>query len=124
MGGNAANAMDLALFLKKHPSIEKVYYPGLPCHPQFETVQKQMSGFGGMVSFQVKGGQKEALNAINQVKVFTQATSLGGVESLIEHRASVEGPDSKTPVNLIRASVGLEHIDDLINDLDQALAQS
>jgi cystathionine gamma-synthase len=74
-----------------------------------------------MLSFCVKGGSDEARNVINKLKIFTQATSLGGVESLIEHRASVEGPDTKTPYNLLRVSVGLEHIDDLIDDIEQAL---
>ncbi|MDB5017172.1 MAG: aminotransferase class I/II-fold pyridoxal phosphate-dependent enzyme, partial [Mucilaginibacter sp.] len=77
--------------------------------------------FGGMLSFCVKGGADEAKKVINTLKIFTQATSLGGVESLIEHRASVEGPDTKTPSNLLRVSVGLEHIDDLVEDLEQAL---
>jgi cystathionine gamma-synthase len=75
-----------------------------------------------MVSFLVKGGAAEARKFVNSVKIFTQATSLGGVESLIEHRASIEGPDTKTPQNLIRISVGLENYDDLILDLNQALA--
>ena len=80
-----------------------------------------MAAFGGMLSFCVKGDKDEAKRVINSLKLFTQATSLGGVESLIEHRASVEGPDTKTPFNLLRVSVGLEHIDDLIADLEQAL---
>jgi cystathionine gamma-synthase len=81
-----------------------------------------MSSFGGMLSFLVKGGSDEAKKVVNSVKIFTQATSLGGVESLIEHRASVEGPETKTPQNLIRVSVGLENPIDLIDDLRQALA--
>ena len=80
-----------------------------------------MSGYGGMLSFQVKGGQAEAMATAARLKIFTRATSLGGVESLIEHRASVEGADSPTPANLLRASIGLEHVDDLIDDLAQAL---
>ncbi|MBC7815038.1 MAG: PLP-dependent transferase, partial [Burkholderiales bacterium] len=79
------------------------------------------SGFGAMLSFQIKGGQAEALACAARLKIFTRATSLGGVESLIEHRASVEGPDTPTPLNLLRVSVGLEHVDDLIDDLAQAL---
>ena len=78
-----------------------------------------MLNFGGMLSFCVKGGPDEARKVINKLKIFTQATSLGGVESLIEHRASVEGPDTKTPHNLLRVSVGLEHIDDLIADMSK-----
>ncbi|HYK77077.1 MAG TPA: aminotransferase class V-fold PLP-dependent enzyme [Daejeonella sp.] len=121
MKAHASNALQFAEYLQKHPAIEKVYYPGLKDHPEFEIAQKQMKGFGGMVSFLVKGGAREALHVVNQVKIFTQATSLGGVESLIEHRASVEGPNTKTPQNLIRVSVGLENIEDLIEDISQAL---
>lgn len=121
MRGHSQNGMSLALYLEKHPAIEAVYYPGLISHPQHDIARKQMSSFGGMLSILVKGGTAEARNVVNSVKLFAQATSLGGVESLIEHRASVEGPDTKTPQNLIRISAGLEHIDDLIADLDQAL---
>ena len=96
-------------------------YPGLPSHPQHEIAKAQMTAFGGVFSFCLKGGEAEARRAVNSLKFFTQATSLGGVESLIEHRASVEGPDTKTPFNLLRVSVGLEHIDDLIEDLANAL---
>jgi len=123
MHGHCSNGMALALHLEKHPAIEAVYYPGLATHPQYEIAKKQMTGFGGMLSILVKGGSDEARKVVNKVKLFAQATSLGGVESLIEHRASVEGPDTKTPQNLIRISVGLEHIDDLMADLDQALAE-
>jgi cystathionine gamma-synthase len=119
MRGHAENGMALARYLTAHPAIEGVFYPGLPSHPQYEIARKQMSGFAGMLSILVKGDAKKV---VNKVKLFAQATSLGGVESLIEHRASVEGPDTKTPQNLIRISVGLEHIDDLIADLEQALA--
>jgi cystathionine gamma-synthase len=119
--GHCENAEKLANYLQAHPKIEAVYYPGLSSHPQHEIAKKQMKGFGGMMSILVKGGSDEARNVVNSVKVFSQATSLGGVESLIEHRASIEGPTTKTPHNLIRISVGLEHIDDLIADLAQAL---
>jgi cystathionine gamma-synthase len=122
MRGHCENGMALALYLQNHPAVETVYYPGLPTHPGHDIAKKQMSGFGGMLSILVKGGTAEARRIVNQVKLFVQATSLGGVESLIEHRASVEGPDTKTPQNLIRVSVGLEHIDDLIADFEQALA--
>ncbi|MEJ5961628.1 trans-sulfuration enzyme family protein [Pedobacter immunditicola] len=122
MRGHCANGMALARYLENHPQIEAVYYPGLPSHPQHEIAKKQMSDFGGMLSVLVKGGAEEARKVVNKVQLFAQATSLGGVESLIEHRASIEGPDTKTPVNLIRISAGLEHIDDLIADLEQALA--
>jgi cystathionine gamma-synthase len=80
-----------------------------------------MTAFGGMVSMEVKGGTEAALGVVRRVKLFTPATSLGGTESLIEHRASVEGPESRTPPGLLRLSIGLEHADDLIEDLDQAL---
>ena len=118
--GHVHNAQLLAEYLEKHPKIEKVMYPGLPSHPQHQTAKEQMLNFGGMLSFCVKGGSDEARKVINKLQVFTQATSLGGVESLIEHRASVEGPDTKTPDNLLRVSIGLEHIDDLIADIKQA----
>lgn len=119
--GHCKNAGKLATYLQNHPKIEEVYYPGLTSHPQYEIAKTQMKNFGGMMSILVKGDGSNARQVVNSVKVFAQATSLGGVESLIEHRASVEGPDTKTPQNLIRISVGLEHIDDLIADLEQAL---
>ncbi|MBG6234223.1 cystathionine gamma-synthase [Pedobacter sp. CAN_A7] len=122
MRGHSENGMALALHLEQHPQVEAVYYPGLPSHPQHEVAKKQMSAFGGMLSILVKGDALTARKVVNSVKIFSQATSLGGVESLIEHRFSVEGPDTKTPQNLIRISVGLEHIDDLIADINQALA--
>lgn len=119
--GHVENATRLSAFLEDHPQIERVFYPGAASHPQFNIAQKQMSAGGGMLSFLIKGGAKEALAVVNNLKIFTQATSLGGVESLIEHRASVEGPDTKTPQNLIRVSVGLENIEDLMEDLTAAL---
>jgi len=119
--GHCENARKLAKYLEGHPNVEAVFYPGLESHPQHDVAKKQMKDFGGMLSLLVKGGATEAKKVVNTVKLFAQATSLGGVESLIEHRASVEGPDTKTPQNLIRISVGLEHIDDLIQDLTQAL---
>lgn len=121
MDGHAKNAQLLAEHLEKHPKIEKVLYPGLPSHPQYDIIKQQMNGFGGMMSVLIKGGEEEAKRVINSLTLFTQATSLGGVESLIEHRASIEGPDTKTPRNLLRISVGLEHIDDLIADMEKAL---
>lgn len=121
MKGHVENATKLAAFLENHPKVERVFYPGAASHPQFNITQKQMSAGGGMLSFLIKGGAKEALAVINQLKIFTQATSLGGVESLIEHRASVEGLDTKTPQNLVRVSVGLENIEDLIADLQTGL---
>jgi cystathionine gamma-synthase len=119
--GHVHNAQLLAEFLEKHPKVESAMYPGLLSHPQYDIAKAQMTSFGGMLSFCVKGGQGEAKRVINGLKLFTRATSLGGVESLIEHRATVEGPDTKTPFNLLRVSVGLEHIDDLVTDMAQAL---
>jgi cystathionine gamma-synthase len=119
--GHVHNAQLLAEYLEKHTKVEKVMYPGLSSHPQHQIAKDQMINFGGMLSFCVNGGFDQAKKVINKLNIFTQATSLGGVESLIEHRASVEGPDTKTPHNLLRVSVGLEHIDDLVADLEQAL---
>src|SRR3569833_259828 len=119
--GHVQNAQLLAKYLEKHPKIESVMYPGLQSHPQHQIAISQMRYYGGMLSFCVKGGAKDAIMVISKLKLFTVATSLGGVETLIEHRASVEGPDTKTPQNLLRVSVGLEHIDDLIADMEQAL---
>ena len=124
MRGHVHNAQLLAAYLEKHSKVEHVMYPGLSSHPQYAIAKEQMASFGGMLSFCVKGGEAEAKRVINNLQLFTQATSLGGVESLIEHRASVEGPDTKTPFNLLRVSVGLEHIDDLIADLEQGLGVS
>lgn len=117
------SAQVIATALAKHPGIEKVFYPGLPSHPNHEVATRQMKGsFGAMLSILVKGGEKEALHFTNRLKLFKHATSLGGVESLVEHRLSVEGEHAKSPPNLIRISVGIEHIDDLLDDLNQALA--
>jgi len=121
MRGHVHNAQLLAEYLNKHPKVEQVLYPGLPSHPNHDIAKQQMTGFGGVLSFCLKDGPDEATRVINRLQLFTKATSLGGVESLIEHRATMEGPDTKTPFNLLRISVGLEHIDDLIADLEQAL---
>jgi cystathionine gamma-synthase len=118
---HTANATAVADFLASHPKIEAVHYPGLASHPGHAIAARQMSAFGGMVSVQVRGGREASLRAKSRVKVFTRATSLSGPESLVEHRASVEAPGSGTPDNLLRLSIGLEHPDDLIADLDQAL---
>jgi len=115
------SAQRIAEFLSKQRQIEAVHYPGLASHPGHKIAAAQMSGFGGMLSIQVKGGQKEAFKLAAGVKLFTHATSLGGAHSLIEHRASVEGAATRSPVNLLRLSIGLEHPDDLIEDLEQAL---
>ncbi len=115
------NAERLAAFLADHPAVERVYFPGLASHPGHEIARRQMSGWGGMLSFVVPGGRARAFEVASKVRVFTRATSLGGVESLIEHRASVEGANTRAPEGLLRVSVGLEHPDDLIEDLAQAL---
>lgn len=115
-------AARLAQFLHRHRGVERVFYPGLESHPGHELALKQMSGFGAMLSFCVRGARDEAFAVAARTKLFTRATSLGGVESLIEHRKSVEGPHSVTPESLLRISVGLEHADDLIADLDEALS--
>src|SRR5579872_6636922 len=115
------HAAAVARFLHAHPAVEKVHYPGLPDHPGHVIAARQMSAFGGMLSFEVRGGRESAMQAAARCRLFIRATSLGGTHSLIEHRASVEGPQSKTPQSLLRLSVGLEHPDDLIADLEQAL---
>jgi len=120
----AANALRVAGFLETHARVESVHYAGLAQHPGHPVAARQMrEGFGGVVSFQVRGGVQEAMAVATRVRLFTRATSLGGVESLIEHRASMEGPLSRTPANLLRLSVGLEHAADLLEDLDQALGK-
>jgi cystathionine gamma-synthase len=121
MRGHCENAGIVAAFLAGHPAVAAVHYPGLPADPGHAVAARQMSEFGGMVSVQVAGGAEPALEVVRRVKLFTRATSLGGPESLIEHRASVEGPESRTPPGLLRLSIGLEHPDDLVEDLDQAL---
>jgi len=118
---HSENAMRVAQYLAAHPAVEAVHYPGLPSHPGHKTAARQMSAFGGMLSFQVRGNRETALGVAAKCKLFIRATSLGGAHSLIEHRASVEGPQTRTPQNLLRLSVGLEHADDLIADLEQAL---
>ncbi len=116
------NAEQLAHFLSQHPKIRAVHYPGLPAHPQHRLAQQQMpNGYGAMLSIQVGSDAKAAMALIGRLQLFTAATSLGGVESLIEHRKSVEGDSSPTPNNLLRVSLGIEHIDDLVADWVQAL---
>jgi len=118
---HAENAHRVAEFLSTQPKIEAVHYPGLPSHPGHKIAAAQMSGFGGMMSIQVKGGKPEAFKLVAGLKLFSHATSLGSTHSLIEHRASVEGANTRSPENLLRLSIGLEHPDDLIDDLEQAL---
>jgi cystathionine gamma-synthase len=117
-------AARLAQFLHRHRGVARVLYPGLESHPGHELARKQMSGFGAMLSFCVRGGRDEAFAVAGRLKLFTRATSLGGVESLIEHRKSIEGPHSVTPESLLRVSVGLENVEDLMADLDEALGSS
>jgi cystathionine gamma-synthase len=121
MRAHSDNAQTLARYLTSHRRIEAVHYPGLPEHPAHEIATRQMSAFGGMLSLQVRGGRDDAMSLAAGLRIVTRATSLGGTESLIEHRASVEGPGSRAPENLLRLSVGLEHVDDLIEDFEQAL---
>lgn len=122
MREHSANAMELAKRLEKHPKVEKVHYPGLESHPQHALAKAQMpQGFSGMIALQVKTGETETREMAGKLQIFQQATSLGGVESLVEHRKSIEGPQSTTPGNLLRFSIGLEHVDDLWADLEQAL---
>lgn len=120
MERHVANATRVAEFLAAHPNVARVHYPGLLRHPQHAIAAKQMSGFGGMVSFEMPD-RDAALRVAGNVRLFTNATSLGGVESLIEHRESTEVSLPKSPPGLLRLSVGLEHADDLITDLEAAL---
>ncbi len=120
---HAHNAMQLATYLDQHPVIETVLYPGLSGNPQHEIAQRQMTGgFGGMLSILVKGGREAALQLCSRLRIFRHATSLGGVESLIEHRQSIEGDQSPSPANLLRISVGIEAAEDLVADFTQALS--
>ncbi|WP_419950362.1 trans-sulfuration enzyme family protein [Candidatus Palauibacter sp.] len=122
MAMHCANAVDLARFLAAHPRVERVYYPGLEDDPGHALALRQMSDFGGMLSFDVAGGREEAFAVAAAVRIIARATSLGGTHSLIEHRASVEGPATRAPENLLRMSVGLEHPEDLKEDLARAFA--
>lgn len=119
--GHCENAMAIATYLENNEEIEKVYYPGLNSDAGHQVARSQMSGFGGMLSFLIRGDAHRADKFVSDLKYFSNATSLGGVESLIERRARVEGPESKSPENLIRMSVGLENIEDLLDDLNSAL---
>ncbi|MCZ2823896.1 MULTISPECIES: cystathionine gamma-synthase [unclassified Modestobacter] len=127
MDRHSANAGRIAEWLLAHPAVGDVLYPGLPQHRNHDIAAKQMSGFGGMVSFRLKGGEEAALRVCERASLFTLAESLGGVESLIEHphrmtHASAAGSPLEVPADLVRLSVGIEDVDDLLADLDQALA--
>ena len=116
------SALRLARHFEGHPQLQRVLYPGLESHPGHDIAKRQMTqGFGGMLSLLVEGGADEAKRIAGKTRLFVRATSLGGVESLIEHRASVEGPLSEVPQNLLRLSIGIENCQDLINDLEQSL---
>ena len=118
----SAGALEVARFLAGHAAVERTFYPGLPQHPGHAVAAVQMrGGFGAMLSVCVAGGSEAALRVAARTRLFKRATSLGGVESLIEHRASIEGPGTRTPDNLLRLSVGIEEHEDLIADLAQAL---
>ena len=121
MGVHCANALAIARFLAEHRAITAVHYPGLPSHAGHGIALRQMRAFGGMLSTEVLGGRDEAMAVAAAMKIFTRATGLGGNHSLVEHRASVEGQSTIAPESLLRLSIGLEHVDDLIADLDQAL---
>ena len=122
---HCANAARVAGFLSTHPAVEAVHYPGLDSHPGHALAREQMRGhegmFGGMLSVQMRGGREAALHVAGKLKLFINATSLGGCESLVEHRASVEGAHPVSPQNLLRLSVGLEDVEDLLADWKQAL---
>jgi cystathionine gamma-synthase len=119
---SSASALSIARHLDGHPALGAVLYPGLPSHPGHEIAARQMTGgFGGMLSIRVRGGVEQAMAVLAAVRVFKRATSLGGVESLIEHRRSSEGPSSPVPDDLLRLSVGIEDPDDLLRDLSTAL---
>ena len=116
------NAMVIAQRFASHPGISQVLYPGLATHPGHDIARRQMTGgFGGMLSLRLKGGEAAAISFTGRLRVFKRATSLGSVESLAEHRASVEGPGTTCPADLVRLSVGVEHVDDLVSDIEQAL---
>ena len=122
MAMHCANARKLAEFLTAHPAVARVNWPGLEAHPGHSVATAQMRDYGAMLSVHLRGGREAALSAASKLQLFTNATSLGGCESLVEHRASVEGPNPVSPQDLLRVSVGLEHPDDLVADWDQALA--
>ena len=121
MAMHCANARAVATFLSTHPRVARVNWPGLPAHPGHAIAARQMRDFGAMLSIQLHGGRDAALAVAGRLRVFTNATSLGGCESLVEHRASVEGAHPRSPQDLLRISVGLEDAGDLVADFAQAL---
>jgi cystathionine gamma-synthase len=126
MDRHCDNAERIVAYLETHAKVSRVLYPGLESHPGHETAAKQMSRFGGMISFRTKGGPEQAIEVCNRTKLFVLAESLGGVESLIEHpgqmtHLSAAGSPLEVPADLVRLSVGIETVDDLLADLEQAL---
>src|SRR5437660_9042191 len=121
MRAHSENAMKMANFLATHPNVASVHYPGLKSHPGYEIAARQMSMFGGMLSFEVNDGREAAMSVAATTNMFIRATTLGGGDRLIEHRGSIEGPGTTSTEGLLRLSIGLENADDLIEDLDQAL---
>lgn len=121
MKGHNEHAMSVAKYLQDHRKVSEVYFPGLAGFPGHGIAKKQMTGFGGMVSFLIDGNEKEAIRIVGRSNIIKRATSLGGVESTWEHRGSSEGEHSVSPANLIRLSVGLEHLDDILSDLKHSL---
>lgn len=121
MERHSANALTLAKALSGHPALSRVLYPGLASHPGHDVAARQMTAFGGMLALRLEGGRAAAVAVASRLKLFANATSLGGPESLVEHRASSDGPGTTTPEDLLRLSIGLEHPDDLLADLLQAL---
>jgi cystathionine beta-lyase/cystathionine gamma-synthase len=131
MLAHQSNAMAIAAYLEKHPKITTVYYPGLTSHPQHNLAKKQASGFGGMISFELQGGESSVRKLFANLKLYLLAESLGGVETLIEHPATMthvsmskeEQMAAGITGSLIRLSVGIENVDDLIADMEQALGK-
>jgi cystathionine gamma-synthase len=121
MRAHCSNAQAVAAFLAGDRRVERVHYPGLPNDPGYQLASAQMAAPGGMVSFVLPGGRSQAFAVAARLRLFARATSLGGPESLVEHRASIEGSETRAAEGLLRLSVGLEHPDDLVADLDQAL---
>jgi methionine-gamma-lyase len=130
MAAHNSNALVVAQFLERHPAVERVHYPGLPSHPQHDLARRQMTGgFGGMLSFEVKGGYEAAYDVVRRTEVCLLAVSLGGVETLITHPASMvhshqsdeQRARSGISAGLLRLSVGVEDVEDIVEDLDRAL---
>jgi cystathionine gamma-synthase len=124
MRAHCENALAVARFLNSHSAVTRVYYPGLESDPGHEAAKRQMHGFGGVLSFEIRGDRADAFEMLARLQLIARATSLGGTHSLIEHRASIEGPHTRAPESLVRLSVGIEHAEDIIADLQRALESS